>query len=168
MQCIQFGPRARLKLFFHYIVDGVKFGVVFRVEFKWKYLFVEEDDDADISDDDYHDGDFDDGDDEGGDGGGGDRGGDEVGDDGDGGGGNGCTCLLAWGDTTTARKAQCGAVWTVCGIVVWHSMAQWGSANANGTVCGTPVAAFLIESQRSALVWQGGRFQFRTGGAGGG
>ena len=34
MQCIQFGPRARLKLFFHYIVDGVKFGVVFRVEFK--------------------------------------------------------------------------------------------------------------------------------------
>ena len=40
-----------------------------------------------ISDDDYHNGDFDDGDDEGGDGGGGD----------------GCTCLLAWGDTTTAR-----------------------------------------------------------------
>ena len=150
MQCIQFGPRARLKLFFHYIVDGVKFGVVFRVEFKWKYLFVDDDDDADISD--YHNGDFDDGDDEGGDGGGGD----------------GCTCLLAWGDTTTARKAQCGAVWTVCGIVVCHSMAQWGSANANGTVYGTPVAAFLIESQRSALVWQGGRFQFRTGGAGGG
>ena len=87
MQCIQFGPRARLKLFFHYIVDGVKFGVVFRVEFKWKYLFVDDNDDADISDDDYHNGDFDDGDDEGGDGGGGD----------------GCTCLLAWGDTSTAR-----------------------------------------------------------------
>ena len=39
-------------------------------------------------------------------------------------------------------------------------MAQWGSANANGTVCGTPVAAFLIESQRSALVWQGGEGGF--------
>ena len=66
---------------------------------------------------------------------------------------------------SVAQYGQRVALWF---DTVWHSGAQWGSANANGTVCGTPVAPFLIESQCSALVWQGGRFQLRTGGAGGG
>ena len=61
------------------------------------------------------------------------------------------------GRLSVALCGQCVALW--CDIV-WHSGAQWGSTNANGTVCGTPVAAFLIESQRSALVWQGGEGGF--------
>ena len=65
------------------------------------------------------------------------------------------------GRLSVAQCGQCVALW--CDIV-WHS----GAVPMPMAQCGTPVAAFLIESQRSALVWQGGRFQFRTGGAGGG